>query len=622
MKSFKETNVKTSSAKTHPNEFDLNNEEINIKCSIDKMSEETNSKPSAAFSQPNEFDLNNEENSKLITHNKEHEYIEITDTMLGFEEKTRKPEWVTGVYVQEILLNKLLMHVDDIYAFKVSYLISLMNRELMLRNITLEEKIHEKEKELEELEILHEKSGRSENHDHPGCIILRLTRKPDEYKIDFDIKERKIPEYNTLHFNNVYNPSSTCSKLKFYARKNIWDDVKYVSNGKYQNSTLWIKSMKAFVNAINDVQKFNIEIPPIETLISNVKEGYKSRCHDLKADMFEIYCSIKSGIKLFKYETGERLSLKKNDNGLDLLDIDNEIMGQCKYYVGDTAVCIGKTKQFLQFCKDYPEYKHKLFISTLSKINKNVEEIPDVEIIRINDEEFTDWYMQNTNGLDPYKAVKRFGNFTREEYEDVETWLKDLLDNNEYVLRSYAIDEINQRFAIKISSGILFGQLFSHLYQQFRKQIPKDGDGNEILVANDKEIPVFEDKKKKKEDEEFVKLIGNGQFTYEDIKDEVFKIIGKEVSATLIGNRFKHLLVTVANNTSNRFPTRLISGKRTQIYELNINQYPNKLKEFKTFIDQNKSIQKKQDLIQCFNDNFHRYETATTFYKLLSSIND
>lgn len=51
------------------------------------------------------------------------QFRELTDQDLTFEVKLRANEtkWISGTYIHEILLNKLLMRVDDKYAIKVSY---------------------------------------------------------------------------------------------------------------------------------------------------------------------------------------------------------------------------------------------------------------------------------------------------------------------------------------------------------------------------------------------------------------------------------------------------------------------------------------------------------------------
>ena len=544
-------------------------------------------------------------------------YRNVTDIDLMFKIPNNSTEykWMNGTYIHKCLIHQLLSFIDPIYAFKINTLIDMIDEEIHLRNITLEDKLQEVKDNLESLKDLHEKSGRSENHDKPGCIIIRATGKPNEYRVSFDTKERTIPERNAIHFNYVFNPSSTCSKLKFYARKNIWENVKYVANGKFNNSTMWIKDMQSFKDAIKDVQKFNIEQPSFDVIIANAKEGHKSRDCRLKAEMFEIYCSIQSGIKLFKYETGERLSLRKNDNGLDLLDIDHEIMGQCKYYIARTPVCIAKTKQFLQFCKDYPDYKHKLFVSSLSCISKEIQNNTDIEIISINDDEFTDWFIKNTDDLDVYESIKRYGDFTKEQFENAQEWLIHELNENDYILRNYAIEEINKLFDLKINGNIHFGQLFSHLYRlKYNSFMPKDEDGNEILVSLEKPLPEFESPILKKQKQEIIKLIGNGQYTHKDIDDELKKILGCKPTPTLMTHRFKELFV----EGKGRIQIKDINNKKQNVYELKDRYYSNKYDEFRDFITENSQNHKnKTGLRDAFNIHFHRYESSQTFHHLI-----
>lgn len=71
-------------------------------------------------------------------------YREILETDLTFEIKGQQANpWMNGTYVHKWIFEHVLHHVDVDYALTVAYLIDLIDREIRLRNITLEQKITE-----------------------------------------------------------------------------------------------------------------------------------------------------------------------------------------------------------------------------------------------------------------------------------------------------------------------------------------------------------------------------------------------------------------------------------------------------------------------------------------------
>ena len=112
--------------------------------------------------------------------------------------------------------------------------------------------------------------------------------------------------------------------------------------------------------------------PSTEILVGLYKSKAKSSSYNLKAKLFEVYCSEKYKIKLAPYEIGERISLFKKDNGLDLLSINDKRMGQCKYYTGSKPLNLGNLTQFLQFCRNYPSWAHELYISSEMEITSPI----------------------------------------------------------------------------------------------------------------------------------------------------------------------------------------------------------------------------------------------------------
>ena len=565
---------------------------------------ETNNKNSPADLQMSVSSLDNEE-----------KWSDIVDDDLMFEVKTRANEykWAAGTYIRGDLVDKLLTKCNNIYAIQIGHYIRLVNEELHLRNITLETKIKEQEEELQIIRDLHDRSQRGHNSEVPGCIILRRINGYDNlYRISADTKERDDNWNWTYCFNGVYNPERTCSHLKWYIKSCVWDDVLYVSYATHSYSGAVINDIEAFRKHIEDAQLFkNINQPSTEILVGLYKSKAKSSSYNLKAKLFEVYCSEKYKIKLAPYEIGERISLFKKDNGLDLLSINDKRMGQCKYYTGSKPLNLGNLTQFLQFCRNYPSWAHELYISSEMEITSPIRDNKDITIIEVDDEEFNKWYESYTSDIDKQdvpEIIQSIVKCNKEQYKEAEEWLKNELAIHDYIYLDDVYPSIGQRFDIPIQGLNKFGAMFSHLYHRDRSsnRLPRDNNNRSILVSIDKEVPKLTSNTSKVPRELIIDIIGTKSMLMKDVLEEIYKRTGQKITFdNYLMRNFKDMFVLVNGKTKVRY----MNGHQTRVFELNMDTYPEGYLEIYNFIKEEQPNIDKKELVAKINERFHRLES-------------
>ena len=198
-----------------------------------------------------------------------------------------------GIYIHRDLVNFLCMHINFEYAIKVTHIMNMIDEEIHLRNITLETKIKEQDAEIERLKQKSKEDNSGFDHSYTGCIILRHME-GNMYRLSSDTKNRFDNKNWTMCWNDIHNPTEVCSELRYYIKYGCWNDMRFVKY--FHGACIEIDNIDKFAEHIKEVQEFNVQAPPIETMIEKCKEGFKEVNALLKARMFEIYCYIISGI--------------------------------------------------------------------------------------------------------------------------------------------------------------------------------------------------------------------------------------------------------------------------------------------------------------------------------------
>lgn len=408
------------------------------------------------------------------------------------------------------------------YAVKVSKIMNLINDELHLRNISLEEKIKEQEAYIEQLKQEHEiykkKVNAGFNHERAGSIIITpLNQKhnkiPNHYKLifkDITIYQEDYPE--SIIINNIYNPQKMRNLVYFYIKNNGVAECKYINGGVYE-----IKDLDLFKRFINDLQTYNY------TYKYNAKNELDKYLTTHKIDikdsktlgiLFEFYCSMKYNIPLYKYNKVESLSLTKIDKGIDLIDIEHQVVGQCKYYTSSTLDYF-RLKSYIEFCKEFYEWEHYLFVNSKIVLTDDINEYIDnglIKVINIDENDFEE-FIHSLSEINPIEIEdkpvikpieiedkpvikikqaksknKPQSNFSipDETIQNMREFIIEKLRDNKIVYLDTMIRDLNVNFELhKFINQHIFTHLFSDLYKKTRNEtIPVDKDGKKILMRN------------------------------------------------------------------------------------------------------------------------------------------
>mgnify|MGYP003289531666 CR=1 FL=1 len=251
---------------------------------------------------------------------------------------------IKGQYIHPKLVHFVAHWCSIDYAFKVAHIMDLLNEELHNRTITLEQKIAELERDLENAntgkrvvlgEIVIQKRTPGAYHIYPKQRSSRIQIKNAE----------KIPYYNSVQVFNLF---------KFYVKHQLIDGITINSKGIFKGDLTLIKNYLDIVSkrsfrsnlSFEDIIKLakleairsrNITKSAINGTINGTSNEIGELTNHLSSQqlgfLFEVYCAEKYNLLPYKYDSSEDLGYNKQDVGCDLMDFTNNIYAQCKYYL-------------------------------------------------------------------------------------------------------------------------------------------------------------------------------------------------------------------------------------------------------------------------------------------------
>lgn len=445
------------------------------------------------------------------------QFRDLTDDELIFAIKGNVPnKEILGTYFHEILMNFFCEHVNLNYAVKASHLMVLVNEKLHLRNITLEEKIKEQEAYIEKLkrdhEIYRRKINAGFNHERAGSIlIVPLNKKhnkiPNHYKLRFmDTTIRPEDHPEAIVINDIYNPQKMKGLVYFYITNEGVSECSYVNGGVYE-----IKDLDAFKGFVQQLQSFEYKYKyDAEKELQKYLKTHQVDTPQTIGKVFEYYCSIKYKIPLYKYMETESISLPKADRGVDLIDIENETICQCKYYKSSVLDAF-RLKSFIDFCREFPDWKRRLYVNADIEFSDEIKDMIKeglFEVIYVDDFEVPKPKKRpvkratSPEQLDDKSSRLRSARASKPEKTEVEfdeltlkmrEFIKRKLEENEFVYLNDMIQEVNSTFTpTKYFSQFTFTHTFSDLYAKTRNgTIPRDKNNVPILIretSKDEEI--------------------------------------------------------------------------------------------------------------------------------------
>ena len=124
---------------------------------------------------------------------------------------------------------------------------------------------------------------------------------------------------------------------------------------------------------INDIKqnkyKFQKSLKEINDYELSLISNYKTESGK-NGLLFQVYCSNKYNIPMYKYSTPELIGLHHGDVGIDLLDIENKITGQCKCVANQLS--FNKASSYIKCVEfinsQFQGWKHYLYTLDVTKI--------------------------------------------------------------------------------------------------------------------------------------------------------------------------------------------------------------------------------------------------------------
>lgn len=264
----------------------------------------------------------------------------ITYILTGTEYDNR----IRGTYVHPELVHFIAEWADLEYAFKVAHIMNLINRNNERRAITLEQRIAELEREVENAntgkrivlgEIVIQKRTPGAYHIYPKQRVSRIQIKNAE----------KVPYYNSVQVFNLF---------KFYVKHQLINGITINGKGIFKGDLTLMKNYLDIVSkrsfrsnlSFEDIIKLakleairsrNITKSAITGTINEPSNTTTEFTNHLSPQqlgfLFEVYCAEKYKLLPYKYDSSEDLGYNKQDIGCDLMDFNNNVYAQCKYYL-------------------------------------------------------------------------------------------------------------------------------------------------------------------------------------------------------------------------------------------------------------------------------------------------
>lgn len=568
-------------------------------------------------------------NSIIINENvfdfKANDVMEIPHNITTLEEigvmnnlKTGYSNDVKGTYGCKDFLTLIAVLADVRIIRNINRIIILLNDMMESTNKNKDEIIEQLTKERDELAIKNKNVNSFVNHEKPGCIVFTKNKKggDDSYDVTFSTKQlsnQSIGHENDIIAHNIYNVEYVHYLFKFYTRVGGLDFIQLVTGKHYL-----ISDISKVLNFIEELREFKYDVNyDIDKIINDYVSTHVPGTSEFKGHMFEFYCSKFFDRKIYKYEKTEKLSLQKIDKGLDLLDVEKKIIGQCKWY-DSSKLSQTKLQSFIDFCQDpyFKDWKKELYLNEDIKISSDVD-LAMFDVIYVKYEQFgpfidsfiiEEQVPKKKITVNPEPDISKINNFKvdDETYQSMREYIKKKLDENESILVSEMLKDLNTKYNCpSYLNAQIFYRMFSDLYIRTRRgSLPTDAMGHPLL----KKFQNIDDERQWIEE-----TIGYGEY----IKDELIKqhneYFKTDYTDQAYTRRFGDMFEKIHSQKGDRrgIFKKYIDGKQETIFRL---EKPDAYDVFKSYIDEHSPT------IEEFNKHFHRYETQTSFGMIMTEI--
>lgn len=563
----------------------------------------------------NRFDFSSNDIMKLNHNITTLEQIGVMNNLQqGYSIETR------GTYGSQEFLTLVVISADVSFIRYINKIMMLLNEIMIAENDNKDDLIEKLTIERDDLLQRNKNINSFHNHEKPGCIIFTKAKQGIEnsFMVTFSpnqLTNESIGHENDIIAKDIYNVDYVHHMFKFYVRVGNLDFIKLMNGKNYI-----ITDVNKVLDFIEELREFKYDINyNIDDIINTYVSTHMKGTSEYIGHMFEFYCSKYFKRKIYKYEKTEKISLQKIDRGLDLLDVEKKIIGQCKWY-DSSKLSQTKLQSYIDFCQDpyFKDWKKELYLNSDIKINSNVD-LSLFEVIYVKREDFMKFVdemdaqeVTPKNSNKPHQPhepdISKINNFKvdDETYQSMREYIKKKLDENEFILVSEMLKDLNTKYDFKsYLNPQIFYRMFSDLYTRTRHgSLPTDSGGHPIL------------KKFQNIDEErqwIEETIGYGEY----IKDEFIKQHNEHFKTDYTDQaytrRFGDMFEKIHSQKGDRrgIFKKYIDGKQETIFRL---EKPDAYDVFKSYIDEHSPT------IEEFNKHFHRYETQTSFGMIMTKI--
>lgn len=374
-----------------------------------------------------------------------------------------------GTYIHPKLIHFVAEWVSLEYAFKVAHIMDLLNEELHNRTITLEQKISELEREIENAntgkrvvlgEIIIQQRAPNAYHIYPKQRTSRVHVKNAE----------KVPYHNAIQVFNLF---------KFYAKHSLINGITLSDKGIFKGDVSLIKSFIDMISkrsfrsnlSFNDI----LRLTKIEAIRSRniTRNAINGTLNEAGSDtnltdhlspqqlgfLFEIYCAEKYNLLPYKYDVSEDLGYNKQDIGCDLMDFDKNVYAQCKYYISSN-LREDQLSSYLSFVDAVAEddAKFMLIVNEDIKLFKPILELLEsygIELIVEKRSDFMSWlnaFVNDSTFWESITAIKEINSDVSSSSEHASGVYIGKIDSNMFMQTARAW--INEGRSEKLDNGL------------------------------------------------------------------------------------------------------------------------------------------------------------------------
>lgn len=322
--------------------------------------------------------------------------------------------WIQGTYYHKCFIHYFCEHVSISYALKVSEIMNLIDERIHMKESSLEIEIQTLKQENEQLQTRLTNCNLGFNHEQPGTILMIRKRTDDEANNLIRIRFSQLTQSNyeanrrngrdvieTKLLSNIYNPLEIQRLFNHYARFKMLDDLTYVSRNYVTGS---FEAVEKAISVISNFELSSTAFTKNDALQVCVNFALKAKIprHQIRSKLFEYFCAYKYGFKPFNREVTEAVGLCKRDVAMDLIDIENKRIGQCKYY--KNKLHYSRLDTYLDSIDSLQAYNAYLYVNDSCEVDEEIEGEVSWTLIRVPNSEFEE-FLKSVDEQLPKKSL-------------------------------------------------------------------------------------------------------------------------------------------------------------------------------------------------------------------------